>query len=134
MLSGSLDSKLCKYGESVDGLVYDDKLGYRCLPLLYWFCLVLTSPKGPSSAKEHWKYASEITLAGISCDHLFMLWLITLWASFWLLNSLRPSIIFIFICIEKLVLAIWHIMWIRMSTYAFYSGGRVTQVVVTIGH
>ena len=33
--------KLCEFGESVDGLVYDDKLGYRCLPLLYWFCWCL---------------------------------------------------------------------------------------------
>ena len=53
--------------------VYDDKLGFRCLPLLYWFCwkcLQLTSPEGRFSAKENWKSASWITLTEISCDNL----------------------------------------------------------------
>ena len=108
LLSGTLNSKLCEFGESVDGLMcmmINQALG---TPLLYWFLEVLTSPEGTFSAKENWKSASWITLGGISCDNLcsllltFLLWLIMSWASiFQLLNSIGSSIIFYFQLFRK---------------------------------
>ena len=68
MFSGTLNIKLCEFGDSVAGLiyVYDDKLGFRFAIALLVLLEVLTSPEGTFSAKENWKPASWIAFAGIS--------------------------------------------------------------------
>ena len=75
MFSGTLNIKLCEFGESADGLiyVYDDKLGFR-------FAIHSVQKRIGNHLLGFHSQESVDNLCSLLLT--FMLWLIMSWASF----------------------------------------------------